>query len=256
MTRGWRLTGAQWALLAEDLRHTDYPPPLRVTTRIRSAAARSRVRDELEAGGTMRSGRVDADLESALRLLYRPALWLDSLWLPDATAERPVRLLAAQSGRSGVCAVQHPGRQGTTLVEFIPAGGLGVAVVARLPAARPGRKSAATVPPDDPRARADGEEPGSVLVSGEAPIARPANGRAAAAEIIGAPHTRAGQIAGNVRDPSGTVRRSPLLRWYDNEGDGRYQASLTSRGWLEVAPADAQRLGQAADRLLAFLTRD
>ncbi len=255
MTRGWRLTGAQWALLAEDLRHADYPPPLRVTTRIRSAAARRRVREELEAGGKIRSGRVDADLESALRLLYRPALWLDSLWLPDATADHPVRLLAARCGRSGVCAAQHPGQQGTTLVEFIPADSLGAAVVARLPAEQPGRKPGSTVAPDDLRVHADEEESGGVLISEDASIARPANGRAAAAEIIGAPHTRAGQVAANVRDPSGRVRRSPLLRWYDNQDDGRYQASLTPRGWLEVAPADAHRLGQAADRLLAFLTR-
>lgn len=253
MTRGWRLTGAQWALLAAELRHTEYPPPLRVTTWIRSEAARSRVRDELEAAGMMRAGRVDADLEAGLRLLRRPWLWLDSMWLPEATDEHPMRLLAAQAGGSGVCVVQHPEQQGTTLLELVPAGGLGAAVVARLPAARPGRKPVARVPPDDSRAHE--EEPGSVLISGDASMARPANGRAAAAEIIDAPHTRAGQVAANVRDPSGTVRRSPLLRWYDNEGDGRYQASLTPRGWLEVAPADAQRLGQAADRLFTFLTR-
>jgi hypothetical protein len=79
---------------------------------------------------------------------------------------------------------------------------------------------------------------------------------AAAAAILDKPHLRAGQIAANVRDPSGQVRRSDVLRWCDNV-DGRYHVTVDRRSGestsLTVGPSDPQRLGDGVQRLLAAL---
>jgi len=248
-----RITGAQWATLSAELGIATYPPPVRITTRVRGELALARLRGELERTGLMRSGRVDADLDAALRQLHRPTVWLDSMWLPDPAQDEPARLVAGHNGgATGVCVIQHPGQAGATTLEIIPVGALVSRVVGALPAQCAGRMPAVTVPPGT----ASGEEEGSdgVLVRGNPAGRRPSNGRAAAAAILDAPHPRAGQIAVNVRGHDGAVRRSTLLRWYDNEGDGRYQAALSPRsGALEVGPTDAQRLGATAQRMLAAL---
>ena len=79
---------------------------------------------------------------------------------------------------------------------------------------------------------------------------------AAAAAILDKPHARAGQIAANVRDPSGRARRSNVLRWCDNV-DGRYQVTVNRRAGestsLTIGPSDPHRLGDGVQRLLAAL---
>lgn len=248
----WGLTDPQWALLAVELGIEAYPAPLRVGV-LRGATGHDRLRDELAAAGLLRASRIDADLEDALRVLHRPATWLDSLWLPEPGSDALARLVAAEHGSVGVSASQHPAQPGITVIEVINAAGLAAAVVRRLPAERPGRAPAVTVALDPPR-QDEGPQPGAVLVPGSDPS--PARDRAAAAAILDAPHPRAGQIAANVRDPSGAVHRSAVLRWYDNEADGRYQVAYRQRGdLLEISPADPNRLGDAIQRLHATLTR-
>ncbi|MDQ4011514.1 MAG: ESX secretion-associated protein EspG [Actinomycetota bacterium] len=51
---------------------------------------------------------------------------------------------------------------------------------------------------------------------------------AAAAAILDKPHARAGQIAANVRDSLGQVRRSDVLRWCHNV-DGHYHMTVNRR---------------------------
>ena len=249
----WRITGAHWAMLSAELGLASYPAPIRITTRIRGEAALARVRGELEDTGLMRSGRVDADLEAVLRQLHRPDVWLDSMWLPDPAQDEPARLVAARNGgATGVCATQYPGQAGATTLEIIPIGALVSKVIGALPAQRAGRMPAGIVPPDTSPLRDDTSD--GVLVTGNPVGRRPVNGRVAASAILDAPHPRAGQIAVNMRGYNGAVRRSTLLRWYDNEGDGRYQAALSPRsGALEVGPTDAQRLGTTAQHMLATL---
>jgi hypothetical protein len=138
---GWRLSAAQWAVLTAELQLDGYPVPLRVR-RFESIGAE--VVDELRWLGLLRAGRVDADLEAALRLLNQPASWLDSVWLADAAAEHPVRVIAARGATMGVCALQHPDQPGATVVDIIPAAGLGVAVVGHLPPHQPGHRPTAT----------------------------------------------------------------------------------------------------------------
>ena len=249
----WPVTGAQWAVLSAELGLASYPAPIRITTRVRGEAALARVRGELEDTGLMRSGRVEADLEAALRQLHRPDVWLDSMWLPDPARDEPARLVAARNGgATGVCATQYPGQAGATTLEIIPIGALVSKVIGALPAQRAGRMPAVTVAPDTSPHQDDTS--GGVLLTGNPGGRRGVNARVAAAAILDAPHPRAGQIAVNVRGHNGTVRRSTLLRWYDNQGDGRYQAAPSPRsGALEVGPTDAQRLGTTAQHMLATL---
>lgn len=261
MTLAWRLSAAQWDVLTEVLGLEGYPSPIQVRssgrTRLEHAQVRADVCVELTQLGLFRGSRMDADLEEALRLLHWPASWVDSVWLADAVADQPVRVVAARGGAAGVCALQHPDQPGATQLEVIPAAGLAAAVVSRLPPFPPGRSSAVTVAlqPDEAR-QPSPQLGGGVLVSASPVRSGAAHDRAAAAAILDKPHARAGQIAANVRDPSGQVRRSDVLRWCDNV-DGRYQVTVNRRSGestsLTVGPSDPQRLADGVHRLLAAL---
>lgn len=254
----WRLSAAQWDVLTELLGLEGYPSPIQVCslgrTRLEHARVRADVCLELTRLGLLRAGRMDADLEAALRLLHWPASWVDSVWLADAVASQPVRVVAAQGGAAGVCALQHPEQPGATLLEVIPPAGLAAAVVSRLPAHLPGRSCAVTVPLESD----DGRQPSGaqLLVSASPARTNAERASAAAAAILDKPHARAGQIAANVRDPSGKVRRSDVLRWCDNV-DGRYQVTINRRSGespsLTIGPTDPRGLGDGVQRLLAAL---
>jgi hypothetical protein len=256
---GWRLSAAQWDLLTEALQLGGYPAPIQVRSHGRTGVERGRIRaevgGELSRLGLLRAGRVDADLEAALHLLHRPASWLDSVWLSDAAADQPVRMLAARVGTVGVCALQYPDRRGETVLDIIPAAGLAAAVVSRLPAHPPGRSPAATVALASSPGR-PAQPGGGVLVSASPARTSVERDSAAVSAILDQPHARAGQIAANVRDSAGRVRRSQVLRWCDNP-DGRYQITVTPRPddsrSLTVTPCDPQRLGTALQRLLDTL---
>ncbi len=249
---GWRLSAAQWAVLTAELQLDDYPVPLQVR---RFGSIDAEVVDELRWLGLLRAGRVDADLEAALRLLNQPASWLDSVWLPDAAAEHPVRVIAARGATVGVCALQHPDQSDATVVDVIPAAGLAAAVVSRLPPHPSGHRPAATIALAPSPGRAT-QPAGGVLVSAAPARTSAERDSAAVSTILNQPHARAGQIGANVRDPSGQVHRSQVLRWCDNP-DGRYQITVSHRPdastSLTVSPGDAQRLADAVQRLLDAL---
>ncbi|MGH4009885.1 MAG: ESX secretion-associated protein EspG [Pseudonocardiaceae bacterium] len=268
MSLAWRLSAAQWNVLTEVLGLEGYPSPIQVRssgrTRLERAQVRADVCVELGRLDLLRAGRVDADVEAALRLLHWPASWVDSVWLADPAADQPVRVVAARGGGAGVCALQDPAQLGATLLEVIPATGLAAAVVSRLPAHPPGRSAAVTVTLPSDGVQPDGVlvpsgvQPGGGLLVPASPVRTSAErDNAAAAAILDKPHVRAGQIAANVRDPSsGRVRRSDVLRWCDNV-DGRYQVTINRRSGdsmaLTVGPSDPQRLGDGVQRLLADL---
>lgn len=262
---GWQLSARQWDLLTGAVALEGYPAPIQVRSHGRTALERARiraeVREKLSRLGLMRAGRVDADLEAALRLLHQPASWLDSVWLPEAAAEQPFRVLAARDGAVGICALQQPEDPGATVLDVIPAAELVEAVVSRLPSYPPGRSPAVTVAL---AARPDrlAQHNGGVLIS-----ASPARTKVGfeivefdtattASAILDQPHIRAGQIAANLRDSSGRVHRSPVLHWCDNP-DGRYQITLTPHAdntrLLTVTPCDPHSLGVALLGLLASL---
>jgi hypothetical protein len=254
MPLAWRLSAAQWDVLTEVLGLEGYPAPIQVRstgrTRLEHARVRADVGVELRRLGLLRAGRVDADLEAAVRLLHWPTTWVDSVWLADAVADQPVRVVAARGGAAGVCALQHPDQPGATLLEVIPATGLAAAVVSRLPSHPPGCSAAVTVQPRSP------QPTGGLLVAASPVRGTAERDLAAAAAILDKPHLRAGQIAANVRDPSGQVRRSDVLRWCDNV-DGRYHVMVDQRSGestsMTIGPSDPQRLSDGVQRLLAAL---
>ncbi len=255
----WQLSAAQWDVLTELLHIESYPAPIQVQVHGRTDVERGRIRaqvvDELSRLGLLQGGRVEPDLEAALTLLRRPASWVDSVWLPGPEAEQPVRVVAAREAGTGVCARQHPDRPGETLLEAIPATGLAAAVVGKLPPHPPGKSPAVSLAPP-PSAAQRSQPDGGLMVSASTAQTSAERDRSAAAAILERPHSRAGQIAANVRDPSGRVRRSEVLRWCDNP-DGRYQVTLRHQPdgaqWLTVTPADPRRLGDAVQQLLAVL---
>ncbi|MBV9729838.1 MAG: ESX secretion-associated protein EspG [Pseudonocardiales bacterium] len=251
---GWQLSAAQWDVLTEVLRLEGYPAPIQVRSHGRTDVERGHIRaevdEELRRLGVVRAGRVEADLEAALRLLHQPASWVDSAWLPDAAAEQPVRVVAARGGAMGVCALQHPDRPGATVLDIIPSAGLAAAVVGRLPPHPLGRSAAVTI-----ALAPSPERPGGVLVSASPARTSVERERAAVSAILDQPHLRAGQIAANVRDSAGRMHRSQVLRWCDNP-DGRYQINLTSHpgnGFLTVTPGDPHRLATTLQHLLDSL---
>lgn len=251
----WWLSAVQWDLLTESLRLEGYPPPIQVRSagRTTTEAAHLRVEANAELGqrGLVRGGRVEPDLEAALRLLHRPTCWVSSVWMPDKSGEYPVRVVAARNGAVGVCALQHPDQPGATRLEVIPAEGLASAVVGKLPPHPPGRSPAVTVPIPQ-RAELTGE----LLVTASPAWTGAERSHAAATAILDQVHARAGQITASTRDPSGRMRRSEILRWCDNP-DGRYQLMLRhppgGPDWLVVSPTDPQRLGEGVQQLLVSL---
>lgn len=255
----WQLSAGQWDVLAELLRVENYPVPLQLrihgNTDIERGWVRSQMTDELSRLGLLRGGRVEPDLEAALRVLHRPVCWIDSVWLPEASAGQPVRVVVAgspQGGVSGVCALQHPDQPGTTQLEVIPAGGLAPAVVRTLPPHPPGHNPAVTVALK-PMQLSEPQPGRSLLVSASNTPTSAQRDKAAAAAILEGPPTRFGQIAANLRDSAGRVRRSEILSWCDNP-DGRYQMTIRNQTdgsrWLTVGPADPQRLAEGVQRLL------
>jgi hypothetical protein len=256
----WQLTTGQWDVLTEALfpGHSGvevYPSPIEVRLQGRTDVERGRSRAEVGAElrrlGLLQNGQVEPDLAAAMRLLQRPATWVDSVWRPHPSVSQPVVVIAARAGAVGVCAQQHPEQPGTTVLEVVPAAGLAAVVVSRLPAHPPGRSPAVTVALESGQSRSD---PRRVLVTASAARTDAERAASAASAILERPHARAGQLAANARDSSGRVRRSEILRWCDNP-DGRYEAVVRRQAggpdWLTVSPADPQRLGEGVQRLLA-----
>lgn len=259
----WRLSAAQWDVLTETLHLEGYPAPIQVrshgSTDLECGRLRAEVGDELRQLGLVRAGRVEADLEAALRLLHRPVSWVDSVWLPGAAARRPVRVLAARSATVGVCALQHPDQPGATVLEVLPASGLAAglaaAVVGRLPEHPPGHSVLRESPVGTITLAPRSERSGGVLIEASPVRTRAERERAAVSAILDQPHARAGQIAANARDGAGRVRRSPVVRWCDNP-EGRYQITSTARSdtrSLTVTPADPHRLVTTLQHLLDSL---
>ncbi|OLE25662.1 MAG: hypothetical protein AUG49_10195 [Catenulispora sp. 13_1_20CM_3_70_7] len=253
---GWRLSAEQWDLLTEVLQLERYPAPIEVRSHGRTAAERARIQtdvsEQLRRLGLMRAGRVDAELEAAMRLLHRPASWLDSVWLAGPAADQPIRVLAARGGTVAVCALQDPDQAGATLLDVIPVAGMAAAMVSRLPSHPPGRSPAVTIAVASPDRPARG---GGVLVS---PVRTSSERESAAVSaILDQPHARAGQIAANIRD-CGRVHRSQVLRWCDNP-DGRYQITVTAHRdaprSLTVTPCGPDLLIEAVQHLLDTLDR-
>ncbi|GAA3875028.1 ESX secretion-associated protein EspG [Saccharothrix violaceirubra] len=213
-----RLTPAGFEVAWEQLGLGALPYPLDLEPHGRTRAERERivadVLADLERGGLARRGRVDADVEDALRLLAQPDSAFTVLGLVDVEAGELVRALAAERRGFTVLAVR---RDDAVTLDVRRGGSPAATAVGVLPHRPPGPGRTVTV-------RA------SALATG-GPAHRDDEVRAARAVLAG-PIVGTGHVA---------ALGGRSVTWIDTP-HGRYAADGTD--WITVAPAD--RAGMVA----------
>ncbi|MER5389823.1 ESX secretion-associated protein EspG [Saccharopolyspora sp. NPDC002686] len=213
--------------------------------------------------GILVDNEVEPGLAQALKVLTKPYLWVDSLWFPDFESDHSWRAVAAiTEGQRVVLGVQGPGETerygGPLTVEVHDKAPLPQVLLPTFPPAPPGNRGAVRVPVESFRPQAPAEDTPDSLMQ-EVTESRGSSGDrqvAAYQEIGQAEHVRGGQIAANMRDQHGRVRRSEVLRWFDNaEPDGRYldyrERGSSGEQLCVLAPADARAIGAKIDQLIA-----
>ncbi len=213
--------------------------------------------------GLLVDNEVHPQLADALKLLTKPYLWVDSMWFPEFGGEACWRTVAVLTeGNRIVLGVQTPGETdrfgGMLTVEVHDKVHLPQVILPTLPPAPPGNRGAVKVPEGSfrPKDTDDTFERGSYLQ--QAPGAKNSSGDRQMAlykEIGEAVHVRTGQIAANLRDTNGRVKRSPVLRWFDNaDPDGRYLTGVeranTGEQMYTITPADSRLLHAQIDGLI------
>lgn len=235
--RSWRFDADELGVLRELLRVDRWPFPLAVrstaTLRDEQRARDRAALDRLTAGGIVRSGRVDVDLENTLLALVRPEIGLDAFGYSGDQAGAIIRVLAGRRGPAGAVSVQLPGRDdqvgGDLVVRAVPPRELVATLVSYLPHVPPGREPALRVAVADLQAPGAGSVSRSVRPS-PAELAKERLTALAAGPIEGT-----GQLAVSVARPGGPPLRRCTLRWLDRGGDGRYL--IANDGDLRVRPA-------------------
>lgn len=223
-----------------------------------------REQSTMEKLGIVADDEIEPRLADALQVLTKPYLWVDSMWFPQFGGEAAWRAVAAVTeGSRIVLGVQGPGEDdrfgGILTVEVHEKVSLPQVLLPTLPPAPPGNRGAARVPAGSlqPEQMPEDTEHESLLQSGRAHRPRSTGDQQVALyRAIGeAPHVRLGQLAANLRDPHGRVRRSQVLRWFDNEEpDGRYlnhsERGSTGETMFMLTPADARLIASTVDGLV------
>lgn len=245
----WRFDVDELGVLRQLLQIGQWPFPLGVrpvaAMRDEQRARDRAASDRLTAGGVVRSGRVDVDLENTLLALLRPEIGLDALGYAGERSGSIVRVLAGSRGPAGAVAVQLPGPDdqvgGDLVVRAVPPPELATALVSVLPAFPPGRQPAVQVALDDLRS------PWSASVTRSVRPSPAELARERLTAMTEGPLDGTGQLSVSVERPGGPPLRRCTLRWLDRTGDGRYV--VVSDGDVRVRPADpavlAQELGAA-----------
>ena len=244
-----RFTPDELGVLAGLLTLAGWPFPLQVRSSAKTEDNLRRTEldghQRLTAGGVVRAGRVEPDLEGALRTLTRPTVWVDVSGFAGPDPADAVRLLAAHSGGPGVLARQRPGPAehvgGDVVIAVLPRAALPGAVAGALFEALPSRPAGRVGPISVARADLVRQEGGSVTRSvSRSPVEL-------AREQLGAlargPFATGGQLAVSRTGPGGAENRRCTLRWFDVDGDGRYLLD-SSRG-IDLTPGDEDTLTRA-----------
>jgi hypothetical protein len=216
----------------------------------------------MERLGILVDDEVHPGLKAALEVLAKPYLWMDSLWFPVLGEEAAWRVVAAQTdGDRVVLGVQGPGEDdrfgGVLTVEVHEKTPLPQVLLATFPAAPPGRRPTVRVPESSFRSDEQQDEPPeSYLQQAQQPRMSSGDRQLAAyRELAATAHARAGQFAANRRDPHGLLKRSSVVRWFDNPApDGRYldyaEPGSTGETMHVAEPADARRVRSKLEELL------
>lgn len=217
----------------------------------------------MEELGILVDDEVDPGLVQALRVLTKPFLWVDSLWFPDFGSDHAWRAVAAiTEGQRVVLGVQRPGETerygGPLTVEVHHQVPLSQVLLPTFPPAPPGNRGAVRVPVSSFRTQEQADDPPDSMMQQVTQSRGSSGDRLVQAyeEIGRAEHVRGGQLAANLRDRHGRVRRSEVVRWFDNaEPDGRYldhrERGSTGEPLCVLAPADARAIATKVDQLVA-----
>jgi hypothetical protein len=244
-----RFTPDELGVLAGLLALARWPFPLQVRSSAPTEDALRRAEldahERLTAGGVVRGGRVEPDLEGALRTLTRPAVQVDVSGFAGPDPADAVRILAAHAGGPGVLARQLPGPAehvgGDVVITVLRRAALPAAVAGALfealPARPPGRVGPLSV------ARTDLASAEGTSVTRSAARSPVEHARAQLDVLARGPFATGGQLAVNRAVPGGAEDRRCTLRWFDVDGDGRYLVD-SSRG-VDLTPGDEGTLTRA-----------
>lgn len=221
-------------ILWEDLKLGSRPYPFEVPYVSQTVDERARVRKavyaDLESRGLARRGRVDADVEEALRLLVRGRFGVTGIGRLDASRSEMLLVRGGAGREWGALAVLG---DRTLRVDVVDADWLVGSAVNLLPADPRGPGEPLRVPMTAPKVEDDYD---TASFTHRVSSQRGPSPMRALESIFQRPRLRAGQF-GVWADR----RQSPQVRWITTD-EGRY-LSQTYRGsdgrdWLVYAPSD------------------
>ncbi|QUH00338.1 ESX secretion-associated protein EspG [Saccharopolyspora erythraea] len=263
----WQLAPVHLDIVLKYLELGDLTLPLDVPSFGRTTEEFGRIarfeRPRMEELGIVVRDEIQPQLAEALRLLAKPYLWVDSLWFPKAGDDHCWRTLAVVTeGNRIVLGVQPPSDNprygGPLTVEVHEKAPLSQVLLPTLPPAPPGNRGPVRVPQTSFRSSQPHEDEEVDVMAPVRPVRAGSGDRQVELyEAIGrAEHVRLGQIAANLRDQYGRVRRSTVLKWFDNvEPDGRYldhsARAATGEQLFMLTPADARLIGGEIESLVA-----
>lgn len=262
----WRLHPLHLSLVRDYLGIDDVTLPLEAPSYGRTSQQvgelMKREYSTMESLDIVADNEVHPSLKTALGVLAKPYLWVDSLWFPEFGGAASWRTVAALTeGNRVVVGVQPPGESerfgGLLTVEVHENVRISQALLGTLPPAPPGNRRA-VVPESSFRQEQSDEEPDSFLQRSPRSSGNSGDQQLSLYQQIGrTKHVRVGQFAANNRDPRRGVQRSSVLRWFDNEEpDGRYldhseRRSDTGETMYLLTPADARLIGTQIESLVA-----
>ena len=255
MSTRWTFTPTEFIVVWSTLDVSAYPYPLDVRpsgeTTDDWAALQAVAAQRLTSRGVLRNGRLDADVEAALRTLARPKVSVDACGFFGDRDESVVRVLGAHAGGTAVVGVQLPGPSehvgGDVIVQVVATDQLCAAVVRELPPAPQGTEPALRL------AKSELERSSAETVNQPVTPTPSQRGRAQLGALTRGPFAGAGQFGmSDLAQLGGPVRTSEL-RWFDRVGDGRYL--MSTDGAITVRGADPTVLIEALAAQLERLTR-
>ncbi|GAB3294971.1 ESX secretion-associated protein EspG [Parasphingorhabdus pacifica] len=261
MSERWLLPPLWFDLCWEIGGFDEYPFPIAVrshgATLEERAVLKQRAIPEMEAAGVIGGGFLNPRFGQVLAQIAKPGLWIEGLWTVDDVEPSPTRLMSVVAEDASILFVQGPGETerlgGDVQITVHPRTSVSAAVLSGMPPTPPGNRARTAVPVSAlaPGGGNDDEEEEIDVMrpNRSSPDERGAN---AFKEIVETEHLRDGQFTANLRDRSGSPRRSAPFKWFDAfEPDGRYGVSEQHRpgneAELVVAPLGAGEIRTALD---------